>query len=143
MSAKQEQRDEQRRLAQEAIKCWQLTPPHARVDPVTGRMPLALKMGEVCRHCQEPATDPLLAMVPAQDRPRMCAENGGHEVAPARWPPTNKHSSSKRAPALNARCRRCRANVICYDPLDDPTTKVYDPTWKRVIAGGAAELVKA
>lgn len=126
-ASKQEQRDEARRLFAESIRCQQQG--HAR-----GERGVVYKMGDICPHCEDPVGDPLLERIPAAERPQACEDNGGHEIAPKTWPPDRRYSSSKRPPALNARCRRCRANIIAYDPVQTGI-KVYSPDWKRVIAG--------
>lgn len=132
MPSKQEQRDEERRLFHEGIVCQNTG--HTR--KAGERSP---KQGEVCPHCEDTVGDPLLARLPALDRPRMCEESGGHEVAPPTWPPTGKHSSSRRDPSLNARCRRCRCNVIVYAPVQEGVlVKVFSPDWSRQIAGEGA-----
>ena len=109
MPTTQEQRDETRRLYGESIVCQQRG--HER-----GEKGVKYKMGDTCPHCQDLVGDPLLERIPAAERPKACEDNGGHEVEPLRWPPTNRYSSSKRPPAMNLRCRRCRANVVVYDP---------------------------
>lgn len=146
--SKQEQRDEQRRLFQESIVCQQRGHERGatRVDERGRNRPVIYQMGETCPHCGDEVGDPLLERVTAIDRPRMCEERGGHEVAPPTWPPVGKFTASRRPPSLNARCRRCRCNVICYDPIQEGV-KVYAPDWSRQIAGEGAgikrETVKA
>lgn len=130
MPTKQEQRDEERRLFAESIRCQQT----GHIRQAGERAP---RQGEECRHCGDTVGDPLLERMTPIDRPRMCDESGGHEIAPTRWPPNQRFANSRRPPSINARCRRCRCNVIAYDPVQE-RIKVFSPDWSRQIAGEGA-----
>jgi hypothetical protein len=63
------------------------------------------------------------------DRPRLCAETGGHVVErPRLWPPRLPSQGKTRKNYASVLCQRCGANVIIYDPLQDGVRFAADPT---------------